>query len=444
MPPDAIRRDSLLWNGVGDPLTPGYPATHYAYRVPLQAVQMPRIPVQPISYSTAYEILKLLGGSPAPAKWNGGFNFTYHLGPGFLTNSSLKLHLQVNNNLVNKTIHNVVGYIKGRVEPDRYVIIGNHRDAWVRGAIDAAGGSAALLELSKVFGDLLKEGWRPRRTIMFCSWGAEEFNLIGSTEWIEEHNKLLHGRAVAYINSDIIVIGNGSLTVAASPLLYNAVFNATKEVPNPNEKDTEAKTVYDKWLSTFPLMRNSSAMLFPSGISKTLEDESGYDYEAQVFTPIKSHSSFKPEEIGQSGSLLKSYMDSAMLQVRPKVRQLDMRSVYAPFFTLVGIPVVDVTYTHSSESYTSLLMGYPLLHTQYDDVKLVEKFIDPDYRYHKAVTQVLGEIVRDLADSLFLPFNLLDYAQVLKDFYLTLRIHAEHVLQSHQINIGMKRKKAFS
>jgi len=382
--------------------------------------------------------LRKLGGKVAPDKWKGGFNFTYHIGPGFQNEPNLTLHLKINNRLVNKTIYNVIGSIRGKVEPDRYVIFGNHRDAWFKGAVDSSAGTAAFLELSRVFGDLLKEGWRPRRTILFCSWGAEEFNLIGSTEWIEENLKILNGRAVAYVNSDIIVIGNGSLSVAASPLLYHAIFNATKEVPNPNDEE-EAKTVYEKWLISYPLMRNSTEMLLRPGVKRNALNWSEFDYDNDLID-INKH--FKSEESSEAGSLLKTYMESAMQEIRPKVRQLDMRSAYAPFFTLAGIPAVDVTYVNvndvKGEDSSINLMNYPLLHTQYDVVELIEKFIDTDnYKYHKAVTQVLGEILRDLADSLFIPFNLLDYAQVLRDFYFTLHIHNENILLKNGVNIGI-------
>jgi N-acetylated-alpha-linked acidic dipeptidase len=390
------------------------------------------IAVQPISYAMAYEILSRLDGTKAPTAWNGGLNITYNLGPGFKNegNSNLTLHLKVTNRLVNKTIYNVIGTIKGKVEPDRYVLIGNHRDAWFKGAVDSAAGTAASLELARVFGQLLTEGWRPRRSILFCSWGAEEFNLIGSTEWIEENIKILNGRAVAYINSDIIVIGNGSLSVAASPLLYHTIFNATKEVPNPRDDENKAKTVYDKWLISYPLMRNTSGIL----AVKRSTSGMAFDYDNELG---EKHSNSEPNE---QGSIIKTYRESAMFQTRPKVRQLDMRSAYAPFFTMAGIPALDITYADlndfKSDSNQINSMSYPLLHTQYDRIELIEKFIDPDFRYHKAVTQVLAEILRDLSDSLFIPFNLLDYAQVLKDLYITLHIHTETVLTNNGIDIG--------
>ena len=382
----------------------------------------------------AFEILSRLDGNKAPNAWVKGMkqlnqNITYNLGPGFKSddNSNLTLRLKITNQLVNKTIHNVIGSIRGRVEPDRYVIIGNHRDSWFNGAVDATAGTGAFLELSRVFGDLLQEGWRPRRTILFCSWGAEEFNLIGSTEWLEEYMKILHGRTVAYINSDIIVVGNGSLSAAASPLLYHAIFNATKEVPNPNQRDNKAKSVYDRWLISYPMMRNVSGMVSVKRSASPFDD---------VDDNFEKH--FHSEEPNEPGAILKSYLQSAMTQTRPKVRQLDMRSPYAPFFTLAGIPALDLTYANVNEKMDKInLMSYPLLHTQYDRVNVIEKYIDPDYRYHKAVTQVLAELLRDLSDSLFIPFNLLDYAQVLKDLYVTLLVHTESVLRNNGIDIGL-------
>lgn len=302
----------------------------------------------------------------------------------------------------------------------RYVIIGSHHDAWAYGAIDGGGGTAALLELSRVYGRLLKEGWRPRRTIMFCSWGAEEHNLIGSTEWLEENLKLVQGRAVAYINADILVAGNASIRAVASPLLYNAIFNATREVTNPNEHDRldGLKTIYESWLLTFPNKRNISNLLYPK-YSHVVNVE---DYD-EIETKVPQRN---------TSSLLDSYLKSAMQLVRPKIREMDMRGNYAPFFVGAGIPVVDISYVHDSTMSSS---SYPLHHTELDTFEFVKKFIDPDFKYHAAVTKTLGEILRDLADSLFLPFNLFDYAQVLEDFYVNLQAKFKKRMDEHGIDI---------
>lgn len=271
-----------------------------------------------------------------------------------------------------------------------------------------------------MYGRLLKEGWRPRRTIIFCSWGAEEHNLIGSTEWLEDNLKLIQGRAVAYINADILVAGNSSIRVVASPLLYNAIFNATKEVSNPNEHERSEgfKTVYDSWLTTFPLKRNISNLLYPKHSHiVTVED---YD---ELELKIPHHN---------SSSLLESYLKNAMQSVRPKIREMDIRGNYAPFFVGAGIPAVDVSYVHDSTMSSS---SYPLHHTEFDNFDFVKNFIDPSFKYHATVTKILGELLRDLSDSLFLPFNLFDYAQVLQDFYLNLHSKFKTDLEEHGIDL---------
>lgn len=420
LPSNVARTDSILWNGAGDPLTPGYPATKGVNRLSVSSAVLPSLIVQPISYATAYELMNSLDGNDAPKEWAAGFNFTQKLGPLF-KNPAWKIHMQVYNQLVNKTIYNVIGTIRGKTEPDRYVIVGGHRDAWAFGAIDGAGGTAALLELSRVFGRLLREGWRPRRTIMFCSWGAEEYNLIGSTEWLEENLKLLHGRAVAYVNADILVAGNASIRVVASPLLYNTIFNATKEVSNPNEHDRleGLKTVYDGWLVSFPNKRNLSNLLYPK-----YSHSIGLDELDDL--PLKHvHNS--------NSSLLDSYLRNSMQLVRPKIRDMDMRGNYAPFFVHAGIPAVDVSYVHD---FTMSSSSYPLHHTEFDNFESVKKFIDPTFKYHATVTKILGELLRDLADSLFLPFNLFDYAQILQDFYFSLYSNMKATMEEHGIDLN--------
>ena len=339
--------------------------------------------------------------------------------------------MNVHNKLVNRTIYNVIGYIRGNVEPDRYVMIGNHRDSWVDGAIDAAGGTGALLELSKVYGDLLKEGWRPRRTIMFCSWGAEEFNLMGSTEWLEEHIKLIQARSVAYINTDIVAVGNASASVASSPLLYQVIFNATKQVQHPNG---EKETVYDRWHSTFPISRNYTDMLFGKKNERESADYLDLEREHHFSRQFENSPTIDYTEPAV-GSLLSSYINSAMVRIRPRVRPLDMRSAAAPFFTSAGVPALEITYVPTPKNAESISSTYSLIHTQYDTIDLIDTF-DKSYACHRAVTQTLGEVVRNLADSLFLPFNLLDYAQVLRDMYLALQLHAGLIFEQNGLELS--------
>lgn len=428
IPGDAVRRESLLWNGVGDPQTPGYPSSDYAFRIPTDDLKtLPKIPVQPVSMTTALQILVLLSGHRIPEKWipHSNTSFEYRIGPGFV-DPSYQLHLKVNNKLEARTIQNVIGTIRGRSEPDRYILVGNHRDSFTAGAMDSAGGAAALLELVEIFSSLVSDGWRPRRSIMFCSFGAEEFNLIGSTEWLEENMRMIQSKAVAYISSDILVIGNESISVAASPLLYQAVFNATQRVPFPHLGPSSSfRSVYDKWLATFPVIRNRSHLLFNDILSNS-EKETHLDYESDLETT-------NGEKV-QSGSILMNYINSATIRVRPRIRPLDSRSVYSPFVSVAGVPAVEVTFVPSARE-TDSLTAFPLIHTQYDDISLVNTF-DNHFKTHAAVTNILAEIVRDLSDSLFLPFNLLDYCQLLKDLVSALHQHLAPDFAANGLSLG--------
>ncbi|XP_049570041.1 glutamate carboxypeptidase 2 isoform X2 [Orcinus orca] len=189
LPGGGVQRGNILnLNGAGDPLTPGYPANEYAYRREIaEAVGLPSIPVHPIGYYDAQKLLEKMGASAPPDhSWKGSLHVPYNVGPGFTGNFStkkVKMHIHSNNKV--KRIYNVIGTLRGAVEPDRYVILGGHRDSWVFGGIDPQSGAAVVQEIVRSFGKLKKEGWRPRRTILFASWDAEEFGLLGSTEWAE-------------------------------------------------------------------------------------------------------------------------------------------------------------------------------------------------------------------------------------------------------------------
>ncbi|XP_010146402.1 PREDICTED: glutamate carboxypeptidase 2-like, partial [Eurypyga helias] len=228
----AQRGNVLNLNGAGDPLTPGYPAKEYTYRLDkASGVGLPRIPVHPIGYHDAETLLRNMGGyAPPHSSWKGNLNVSYNVGPGFTANYStrkVKMHIQSHNEITR--IYNVIGTIRGRVEPDRYVILGGHRDSWVFGGIDPQSGAAVVHEIVRSFGKLKRKGWRPRRTVIFASWDAEEFGLLGSTEWAEENAKVLQARGVAYINADSSIEGNYTLRVDCTPLMYRLVYSLTKE-----------------------------------------------------------------------------------------------------------------------------------------------------------------------------------------------------------------------
>ncbi|XP_064892144.1 N-acetylated-alpha-linked acidic dipeptidase 2 isoform X4 [Columba livia] len=184
----AQRGNVLNLNGAGDPLTPGYPAKEYTFRYKVnEGVGIPKIPVHPIGYHDAEVLLRAMGGRAAPdSSWKGSLNVPYNIGPGFAGNSStrkVRMHVHTNNKIAR--IYNVIGILRGAVEPDRYIILGGHRDSWVFGGIDPTTGAAVLQEVVRSFGKMKMEGWRPKRTIIFASWDAEEFGLLGSTEWAE-------------------------------------------------------------------------------------------------------------------------------------------------------------------------------------------------------------------------------------------------------------------
>ncbi|XP_014405787.1 PREDICTED: putative N-acetylated-alpha-linked acidic dipeptidase isoform X3 [Myotis brandtii] len=251
LPGDGVQRGNVLnLNGAGDPLTPGYPANEYAYRREIpEAVGLPSIPVHPIGYFDAQKLLEKMGGTAPPdSSWKGSLKVPYNVGPGFSGNFStqkVKMHIHSNNKVTR--IYNVIGTLRGAVEPDRYVILGGHRDSWVFGGIDPQSGAAVVHEIVRSFGILKKEGWRPRRTILFASWDAEEFGLLGSTEWAEENSRLLQERGVAYINADSSIEGNYTLRVDCTPLMYSLVYNLTKEAINKFSSYPLYHSVYETY-----------------------------------------------------------------------------------------------------------------------------------------------------------------------------------------------------
>uniref|UniRef100_A0A8D1VVC9 Uncharacterized protein n=1 Tax=Sus scrofa TaxID=9823 RepID=A0A8D1VVC9_PIG len=253
LPGGGVQRGNILnLNGAGDPLTPGYPANEYAYRLQIaEAVGLPRIPVHPIGYSDAQKLLEKMGGSAPPDdSWKGSLHVPYNVGPGFTGNFStqkVKMHIHSDNKV--KRIYNVIGTLRGAVEPDRYVILGGHRDSWVFGGIDPQSGAAVVHEIVRSFGKLKKEGWRPRRTVLFASWDAEEYGLFGSTEWAE----------------------NYTLRVDCTPLMYSLVYNLTKELQSPDE-GFEGKSLFESWNEKSPSPEFS-------GLPRISKLGSGNDFE---------------------------------------------------------------------------------------------------------------------------------------------------------------------
>ncbi|XP_062983240.1 putative N-acetylated-alpha-linked acidic dipeptidase isoform X1 [Elgaria multicarinata webbii] len=355
----AQRGNVLILNGAGDPLTPGYPAKEYAYRYDeAQAAARLKIPVHPIGYQDAERLLREMGGPPPPDdSWKGKLSVPYNIGPGFQGSSSknkVKMHIHSFKKVTR--IYNVIGTIRGATEPDRYVILGGHRDSWVFGGIDPQSGAAVVHEIVRSFGKLKQQGWRPRRTVIFASWDAEEFGLIGSTEWAEENVKILQERGVAYINADSSIEGNYTLRVDCTPLMYSLAYNLTKEIPSPDE-GFEGKSLYESWYAKNP---------------------------------------------------------STEYKGVPWINKLGSGNDFEVFFQRLGIASGRARYTKNwrVDKYSS----YPVYHSVYETYEIVERFYDPTFKNHLAVAQVRGGLVFELADSTILPFDCRDYAKALSRY----------------------------
>ncbi|KAM7288339.1 N-acetylated-alpha-linked acidic dipeptidase 2 [Ixodes scapularis] len=361
LPGDAVSSGTLaLVNG--DPLTPIYPATDDAFRIPVKTADLPNIPAFTASFDEAAEILRRMKGPPAPQDWKGDLNISeYRLGPGFIKEKSLKLEVNLRNGLA--TTYNVIGKIPGDQEPEKLVIVGNHRDAWSPGAFDPVSGTVAVLAMAEAYGRLAQQGWKPRRTLVFCSWGSEEFALVGSQEWVEEHRVQLSHQAVAYLNVDISVQGNGTLEVASTPLLGQLMWDTTKKVANLDKAEVHRgrSTVFDTWLSHSPSYNN------PESEARFLDLPSDSDY--------------------------------------------------APFFHELGIPSVDLRYTCSNLSFDSCL---PLYHTNHE-TEMAYKLIDNNFKFLRAVSQVLSLAAYELAVRPLLAMTVRPYAAALNQSLSELR-----------------------
>ncbi|CAG2102362.1 unnamed protein product [Medioppia subpectinata] len=379
LPESGVQRGTIRLSA-GDPQTPFYPSIKSAYRLPIKEVKMPRIPAQAISYSDARYILKGLNGPKAPTQWVGGLNITYSLGPGYIDNSYIEL--EVNTYVKETAIHNIIGVITGCTEPDRFVLVGNHRDAGTFGALDPLSGTASMLELSAAFMNTIRtKKWCPRRSIVFCSWAAEEWGLIGSTEWVEEYQKLLASQAVAYINVDIAVNGNYSFQAEAVPLLYSTVWEATKAVSNPNENEVKEglKTVYDSYLKHRP------------------SDSFDWIHLPDIKTP-------------GSGS------------------------DHMPFLHISGVPVINMYYNCDHSTH---IKCYPLYHTMYETYDLMSNLTDIGFKFSKALTQIWAEMLRSLSDSPMLPISdsLQYYPHFLHSAFDDLNNSSNHLFRKYDISL---------
>ncbi|XP_072277462.1 aminopeptidase NAALADL1 [Pyxicephalus adspersus] len=361
MPSSGVERGSYT-EDFGDLLTPYYPAKNHTYRINEADINgLPPIPTQPIGFGDAQTLICALSGPSAPESWKGSLSCAYNVGPGFRADGAYNasdIQVNVYNSATVKSSANVMGIIRGSVEPDRYIMYGNHRDSWVHGAIDPSSGTAVMLEITRVLGEKLKKGkWRPRRSIIFGSWGAEEFGLIGSTEFAEDYYSKLRDRTAAYINVDISVFANATFRAQGTPPVQNVIFTAAKQVQAP----VSSLSVYDNWIRHF----NRSSTLYQGLI--------------------------------------------------PQLGTLGAGSDYAPFLHYLGITCMDLAYTYDRSKTSARI--YPAYHTAFDTFDYTAKHIDPGFTSHQTVARTAGNVLLRLADSLILPLGPRDYGETLDTYY---------------------------
>lgn len=351
-PESAVQRGSVQFLPIypGDAQTPGVAATPdlpAAKRLTDTRGNEPSIPANPLSYKDATPILKCLGGPESPRAWQGALPFTYHLGGV----GKVKVHMHLEQDIALRTIWDVIGTIPGsdKAQKDDWVVAGNHRDAWVFGAVDPSSGTAAMLETVHGLGELLKQGWKPKRTIVLASWDAEEEGLIGSTEWAEDNAERL-AHAVAYFNTDVGVSGS-DFKASAVPSLKQFVREIAKQVPSP-----KGGTVYEQW---------------------KLSQANETDRRMVTNAPAAASRS------------------SADAENEIRVGNLGSGSDYTPFIQHLGVPSTDI----GSEG------PYGVYHSAFDNYNWFIKFADPSFVYLQQQARVFGLEILHMANTDVLPYD---------------------------------------
>jgi N-acetylated-alpha-linked acidic dipeptidase len=351
-PREGVQRGSVMDTDYpGDPLTPGVGAVPGAKRLALKdAKTITKIPVLPISYADALPFLSALQGQIAPEAWRGALPITYHVGPG-----PARVHLKVASNWDTKAVNDVIATLRGSATPDQWVIRGNHHDAWVNGADDPLAGMSPELEEARMLGELHKQGWFPRRTIIYCAWDGEEPGLLGSTEWVETHLDELRKHAVAYLNTD----GNGrGFLFAGGTQDLQAVVSAVARDINDPEKNI---SVWER------------AHL--RGILRAKD--------AEERGQIRKRSDLKVEALGDG-------------------------SDYTAFQDHAGIPSLDLGFGGEDEG--------TQYHSIYDDFYWYTHFADTDFAYGRALAQTAGTTILRIADADLLPYEYTAQAEAIAKY----------------------------
>ncbi|MEO7053322.1 MAG: transferrin receptor-like dimerization domain-containing protein [Rhodanobacter sp.] len=357
-PAEGVQRGSVadMQQYPGDPLTPGIGSTPGAHRLAIKdAKTLLKIPVLPISYADATPLLQSLDGPVAPANWRGSLPLTYHVGPG-----SAKAHLTVLSDWSRKPVYDVIAMIKGATAPDQWIVRGNHHDGWVFGAWDPLAGNVALMAEAKAIGGLLKQGWRPQRTLVYASWDGEEPGLLGSTEWAETHAKELRAKAVLYVNSD--TNGRGFLGVGGSHSLQHLVNQVAAGVTDPETHASVAER-----LRAHLMVEGSHAQAEP---------------DAKVIAKIAAAGGDLPIEALGSGS------------------------DYSAFLEHLGVASLDLGFGGEDDN-------DGIYHSRYDSFDHYMRFGDPSFEYGVALSEVAGHIVLRSADADLLPMRFGDFSSTL-------------------------------
>ena len=357
-PESHIQRGSITYDFMvaGDPLTPGYASVPGAPRIKeSESLSMPKIMMVPMSYRDARPLLQALGGPEAPSSWQGALGFAYHVGAGPAT-----VRVKVDMDGATRPIWVVEGRITGTEEPGKYVVLGNHRDAWVYGAVDPSSGTATQMELARVLGSQARMGRRPKRTIVFASWDAEEWHLTGSTEWGEQFADDLRKNAIAYLNVDGST--SGSKFDAGAIASLNALVSQTvRDVKDP----VADGSVLDAWGRA--LNSEVREAMIGGGATRGATAKRPIDYP---------------------GNALGSGSD------------------YTVFLNFLGLPIVEMSFNGP----------YGVYHSIYDNYYWMTQFGDPGFKYMTVMAEVWGRMALRLANAEHYPHDFGLYAQRVGEF----------------------------
>ena len=388
-PSHGVQRGSVLDMGLypGDPLTPGIGATKDAKR--LKAADAPtimKIPTLPISYADAQIFLAALTGPVAPANWRGALPITYHVGPG-----AAVMHLAVKSDWQLRPIYDVIAVIKGSTYPDQWIIRGNHHDGWVFGATDPLSGQVALLAEAKAFGGLAKQGWRPKRTIVYTSWDAEEPMLLGSTEWAEEHASELKKKAVLYVNSDSNE--RGFLGVGGSHDFQHLVNQVATDVIDPE--------------TGVPIGQRLRARMRVAALAPGAT------------------------EVVRSAAKIAADPDKDF-----PIGALGSGSDFSPFLDHLGVPALDIGFYDEGH-------GGGVYHSRYDTFEHHSRFVDPGFVYDALLAKTVGRVVLRAADSDLPVQNPSAFAGAVSDYLDQVKKLADDEREEADAQASMLRDRAY-